>query len=273
MAPAWFGGVPATNVDFLWTWSLILVVFNELPDFSVAVQRLLGREEVKSFLVIPSAAKAKPYQKYNGLSIQLIENQRLKLQHLIIVWKCFWKKKSAVLEMPHAPNNQWGSDQSAVWKLRDGECTYHKWKVLLSAYKSIESWVLWLCATCVIRSVMYKIAPCWKFYARLLPTWKAGPYYPAIRLRPREPFATTGTKEIDPSQRAGGQFLWTCKFSLRPASASPPKPTHCTLCSSTWKKTESQIENTDGKRVAPNGNGQNISQSSSPARSGLSVTR
>jgi hypothetical protein len=248
-----FKSFPSTNIDFVELEKADLVVFNELPEFSEAAQQEIRAGRVKSFLVIPALqARLNTYQSVTGMAIQPIEKPSPKDKlsapdYRNPFFENVFEERSAALEMPSASRTiQWGNDQSAILKMRDGspyltqngKC-YLLASPLRAEFSDFAQHGLFV-------PVMYKMAALAKKDLQR-------PYYflsesflsiPSDSLSPEEPVRLVGQKEIIPSQRyrAGKIFMDIPKFTLTPGfSYITTKTDSLGLLAFNLEKPESQM--------------------------------
>jgi hypothetical protein len=248
-----FKSFPSTNIDFVELEKADLVVFNELPEFSEAAQQEIRAGRVKSFLVIPALqARLNTYQSVTGMAIQPIEKPSPKDKlsapdYRNPFFENVFEERSSALEMPSATRTiQWGNDQSAILKMRDGspyltqngKC-YLLASPLRAEFSDFAQHGLFV-------PVMYKMAALAKKDLQR-------PYYflsesflsiPSDSLSPEEPVRLVGQKEIIPSQRyrAGKIFMDIPKFTLTPGfSYITTKTDSLGLLAFNLEKPESQM--------------------------------
>jgi len=248
-----FKSFPSTNVDFVELEKADLVVFNELTEFDDTMLRAIHSGKLKSFLVIPSAqAKMASYQSATGMAIQLIDKPSPKEKlsapdYRNPFFQNVFEDKSAALDMPSGTKTlQWGNDQSAILKLRDGSpyLTQNGKCFLLASSLKPEFSDFGQHALFV--PVMYKMAALAKKDLQR-------PYYflsenflsvASDSLSSEEPVRLIGQKEIIPSQRfrAGRIFMDIPKFTLTPGfSYITTKTDSLGLLAFNLEKPESQM--------------------------------
>jgi hypothetical protein len=217
----------ATNIDFPQLEKADLVIFNELPDFDEPIRQTLASGLIKSFLVVPARQiKVSSYQAVVGLPIQAIEkpSQKDKLSVPDFrnpFFENVFEEKSTAMEMPTATRIfQWGSDPSAILKLRDGSpflSLTSKGFVLASPlqkeFTDFPQHALFV-------PVMYKMAAIAKKDIQRSYYFLSENFIsiPSDSLAPEEPVRLTGAKEVIPTQRyVTGRILMDIpKFALVP---------------------------------------------------------
>jgi hypothetical protein len=220
-----FRSYPSTNIDFVELEKADLVVFNELPEFDEVTRQAVASGKVKSFLVIPSPqAKLSSYQSLTGMPLQAVDKPSAKDKlaapdYRNPFFENVFEEKSTALEMPAATRTvQWGNDQSAILKLRDGSPYLTQQGKCFLLASSLKSEFSDFAQHALFVPVMYKMAALAKKDLQR-------PYYflsesflsvPSDSLSPDEPVRLSGQTEIIPSQRyrAGKIFMDIPKFTL-----------------------------------------------------------
>ncbi len=222
-----FKSYPVTNIDFSELERADLVVFNEVRDFDEPVRQLMASGKIKSYLIIPARQfNLSSYQNVIGLALQLVEKPEPKEKLSVPdfrnpFFENVFEEKSATMEMPSATKTfQWGPDQSAILKLRDGSPYLSKTLKGFVLASPLQNEFTDFPQHALFVPVMYKMAA-------LARQDIQRPYYflsenflsiPSDSLAPEEPVRLAGSKEIIPTQRymTGKIFMDVPKFTLTP---------------------------------------------------------
>jgi hypothetical protein len=222
-----FRSYPTSNIDFPQLEKADLVVFNELANFDESIREFVGSGKIKSFLVIPAKQiNVASYQALLGMTIQTIDkpSPKEKLSTPDFrnpFFENVFEEKSTAMEMPAATRIiQWGTDPSAILKLRDGSAFLSRTAKGFVLASPMQKEFTDFPQHALFVPVMYKMAAMAKKDLQR-------PYYflsenflsiPSDSLAPEAPVRLTGAKEVIPTQRyvAGRILMDVPKFTLTP---------------------------------------------------------
>jgi hypothetical protein len=212
-----FQSYPATNIDIPALEKSDFVVFHELPEFNEALLTAIRNNRIKSFLIVPALrGNAQAYSLASKVRFQsvdkLIEKDKLNVpDYRNPFFENVFEERSPSLDMPQATRlMDWGTDQSAILKLRDGSPFLSQMGTNFLLASPLRTEFTDLAQHALFVPIMYKMAALGKKDLQK-------PYYflsenfismPSDSIATEAPVKLSGAKEVVPGQRFRGGRLF-----------------------------------------------------------------